>query len=66
VNIAASFDRRGQHVYTGNSKGKVSVYRVSDMELVASFRMTQVVSSSTAVKSIEFSRRGEYDTTERI
>lgn len=59
-NISASFDRRGRHVFTGNSKGKVTVHRVSDAKLVASFRVTQGAASTTAVKSIEFSRRGEY------
>lgn len=59
LNIAASFDRRGKYIFSGNAKGKVLVHSASDMKLVASFRMGQAASSSTAVKSIEFSRRGE-------
>lgn len=53
----ASFDRRGNYIYTGNGKGKVLVLSCPDLEIVASFKIN--VSSATAVKSIEFSRRGE-------
>ncbi|GLH03170.1 hypothetical protein R5R35_014365 [Gryllus longicercus] len=59
LNIVASFDRRGQYVYTGNAKGKVLVLSTSDLELKASFKVTQGTTSATAVKSIEFARRGE-------
>ena len=57
LNIVASFDRRGQYVFTGNSKGRVLVLSCTGLEVKASFR---VGSSVTAVKSIEFARRGEY------
>jgi len=56
LNIAASFDRRGKYVFSGNAKGKVTVHRVSNMNFEASFKIGQ---GATAVKSIEFSRRGE-------
>ncbi|XP_014259788.1 retinoblastoma-binding protein 5 homolog [Cimex lectularius] len=56
LTIVASFDRRGQHIYTGNSKGKVLVFSVPSLEMKASFRVAQ---SATAIKSIEFARRGE-------
>ncbi|KAL1122098.1 hypothetical protein AAG570_003504, partial [Ranatra chinensis] len=56
LNIVASFDRRGQYVFTGNSKGRVLILTHPSLELKASFR---VGSSVTAVKSIEFARRGE-------
>lgn len=56
LNIVAAFDRRGQYIYTGNSKGKILVFSCSDLELKVSFR---VGASSTAIKSIEFARRGE-------
>ena len=59
LNIVASFDRRGDHIYTGNSKGKVSAFQAKDMKLLASFRIGQGASSTTAVKTVEFSRRGE-------
>uniref|UniRef100_A0A0A9W5Q1 Retinoblastoma-binding protein 5 n=1 Tax=Lygus hesperus TaxID=30085 RepID=A0A0A9W5Q1_LYGHE len=54
--IVASFDRRGQFIYTGNSKGKMSVFSCPELELKASFK---VATSATAVKSIEFARRGD-------
>uniref|UniRef100_A0A8D8ZPB1 Retinoblastoma-binding protein 5 homolog n=1 Tax=Cacopsylla melanoneura TaxID=428564 RepID=A0A8D8ZPB1_9HEMI len=53
LSIVASFDRRGQHVVTGNSKGKVLVLSCPALELKASFK-----ASTTAIKSIEFARRG--------
>nr|CAD7399142.1 unnamed protein product [Timema cristinae] len=59
LNIVASFDRRGEFVYTGNGRGKVSVLTVSELSLKASFKVTQGTTSATAVKSIEFARRGD-------
>lgn len=56
MTIVASFDRRGQHIYTGNAKGKVLVLECPKLALKASFRVT---ASATAVKSIEFARRGK-------
>lgn len=55
----ASFDRRGKHIYTGNAKGKILVLNAETLEIVASFRIIVGSSSATAVKSIEFARRGE-------
>lgn len=59
MNIVASFDRRGDYVYTGNAKGKVLVLDAKNLEIKASFRIVLGSSSATAVKSIEFARRGE-------
>lgn len=59
LNIVASFDRRGKHIYTGNAKGKILVLDVESLEIVASFRIIVGTSSATAVKSIEFARRGD-------
>ncbi|XP_013398512.1 retinoblastoma-binding protein 5 homolog [Lingula anatina] len=58
LNIVASFDRRGDHVYTGNAKGRVLVFNASTLEIDASFRVTTGTSNTTAIKSIEFARRG--------
>ena len=55
--VVAAYDRRGEHIFTGNERGRIMVFRDSDMELTASFRLS---SSLTAVKSIEFARRGRY------
>ncbi|XP_060520098.1 retinoblastoma-binding protein 5 homolog [Cylas formicarius] len=59
LNIVASFDRRGDYVYTGNAKGKVLVLDSKSLEIKASFRIMLGTSSATAVKSIEFARRGD-------
>ncbi|XP_044752754.1 retinoblastoma-binding protein 5 homolog [Coccinella septempunctata] len=59
LNISASFDRRGNYVYTGNSKGKVLVLDSKTLEVKASFRIVLGTSSAAAVRSIEFARRGD-------
>ncbi|KAK2706436.1 retinoblastoma-binding protein 5 homolog [Artemia franciscana] len=58
LNIVASFDRRGDHIYTGNGRGKVLVLCSKTLENKASFKVTQGTTSVTAIKTIEFSRRG--------
>ncbi|XP_074652358.1 retinoblastoma-binding protein 5-like isoform X2 [Tubulanus polymorphus] len=58
LNIVAAFDRRGQYIYTGNAKGRMLVFETKSMKLMASFRVTTGSSSTTAIKSIEFARRG--------
>ncbi|XP_026677187.1 retinoblastoma-binding protein 5 homolog [Diaphorina citri] len=71
LSIVASFDRRGQHVVTGNSKGKVLVLSCPALELKASFKASTTAiklafpghtqceeTGDTAIKSIEFARRG--------
>lgn len=60
LNIIASFDRRGKYIYTGNAKGKILVLNSHTLEIEASFKITVGTSSATAVKSIEFARRGEW------
>jgi len=57
LSIVASFDRRGKHVYTGNSKGKMSICSVPDLVPVASFKISQSGICSAAVKSVEFAQR---------
>ncbi|XP_022186648.1 retinoblastoma-binding protein 5 homolog [Nilaparvata lugens] len=54
--IVASFDRQGSHIYTGNAKGKILVFSCPELTLKASFK---IAPSATAVKSIEFARRGD-------
>lgn len=58
LNVVASFDRRGDYIYTGNAKGKILVLKTDTQELVASFRVTTGTSNTTAIKSIEFARKG--------
>ena len=57
LTIVAAFDRRGLNIYTGNGKGKVLVVSCPGLEIKSSFKINN--SSATAVKSIEFARRGE-------
>lgn len=69
LNIVATFDRRGDHIYTGNAKGKILVMNSHTLDIVASFKITVGTSSATAVKSIEFARRGDsflINTSDRI
>jgi len=57
LHIFASFDKRGKHIYTGNSKGKIIIVNRDKLSIVKQFKLTQTMSN--AVKGIEFSRRGE-------
>ncbi|KAK3801186.1 hypothetical protein RRG08_028196 [Elysia crispata] len=59
LNIIASFDRRGRYIYTGNAKGRIMAFHVENLEQAASFRVTTGGLNTTAIKSIEFARRGE-------
>ncbi|XP_057181661.1 retinoblastoma-binding protein 5 isoform X2 [Triplophysa rosa] len=58
LNVVAAFDRRGEYIYTGNAKGKILVLSTDTQDLVASFRVTTGTSNTTAIKSIEFARKG--------
>jgi len=56
--IVASYDTRGKHIFTGNSRGKIIVFTNNGkgFKIVSDFKITQ--QGTTAVKGIEFSRRG--------
>jgi len=56
--IVATYDTRGKHIFTGNSRGKILVFtnNAKGFKMVSEFKVTQ--QGSTAVKGIEFSRRG--------
>lgn len=58
-NVISSFDRRGEHIFCGNSKGKISVFRTQTKELITTFKVTNGNSSAAAIKQIEFARRGD-------
>jgi hypothetical protein len=45
--------------FQGSSESTSEPSTATEMKLVSSFRVTQQVSSTTAIKSIEFSRRGK-------
>merc|ERR1719422_2546394 len=57
LHVYASYDKRGKHIFTGNSKGKILIVDRETLEVVKQFRVTQTISNS--VKGIEFSRRTE-------
>lgn len=59
LNIIASFDRRGRHIYTGNARGRILAFNINTLDVVASFRVTTGGLNTTAIKSLEFARRGE-------
>ncbi|EUB64473.1 Retinoblastoma-binding protein [Echinococcus granulosus] len=56
--VVASYDRRGTHIYTGNSRGKVCIYDTKTLKVVNQFRSISTATNA-AIKSIEFARRGE-------
>lgn len=58
LNIVASFDRRGANIFTGNARGRILVLDSETLEVKASYKISQGTASNTAVKSIEFARRG--------
>jgi len=52
--VVASFDRRGNRIVTGSSRGKLLVFDTTEeMSLVCTIKLV-----GTAIKSIEFARRG--------
>jgi len=67
TNIVATYDPRGKHIYTGNSKGRILIVSnekdassgEKKFKTVTSFKVTQAASSTTAIKSIEFARRSK-------
>lgn len=66
LNIIASFDKRGQHIYTGNAKGRLSIMRCpntfkenKEPEMVSSFRIQTTGSTPAAIREIEFGARNK-------
>jgi len=64
--VVAAYDHRGKNVFVGNARGRVLVLAEEGdskdgnySRKVACFRVSQQASSTTAIKSIEFSRRGK-------
>lgn len=65
-NIIGSFDKRGQYIYTGNAKGKLTVIRCPKTisigmtpEIVSSFRIQASGSTPAAIREIEFGARNK-------
>lgn len=66
-NIVASFDRRGQYIYTGNAKGRLAIIKcpktLSDESdqpaIVSSYRVQTAGLTPAAIKEIEFGARNK-------
>jgi len=59
LHIFATYDRRGKHIFTGNSKGKITIVDSEKFELKSQFRCSGTAAATNSVKGIEFSRRTE-------
>lgn len=57
-NMVAAFDKRGEYIFTGNAKGKITVINTDTLKELTSFRISTATNANTAIKSIEFARRG--------
>lgn len=67
-NVVAAFDRRGQHIYSGNARGRISIFHcpkslkdqpTNEFELISSFRIQTSGSTPAAVREIEFGARNK-------
>lgn len=66
LNMAASFDKRGQYIYIGNAKGRIVIIKCpnslrndDELEIVSSFRIQYTGSSPAAIREIEFGARNK-------
>lgn len=57
--IICTFDRKGEHIILGNSRGLIVIKTFADLKVVSSFRITTGTSTNTVLKHIEIPRRGE-------
>lgn len=64
MSIISSFDQRGHHIYSGNSKGRLYIVKCPksvgcELEIISSFKVLTGSSTPTAIKEIEFSPRNK-------
>ena len=67
--IISTFDRKGEHIILGNSRGLIVVKTFPDLKTISSFRITTGTSANTVLRHIEIPRRGQYcliNTSDRI
>lgn len=60
-NIVASFDKRGQFIYTGNARGRIVIIKCNpdNPEIVSSFKIQTTGSTPAAIREIEFGARNK-------
>ena len=46
LHIFASFDKRGDNIYTGNSKGKIAIVSRDSLKVIKQFKLTQTLSNT--------------------
>ncbi|CAF0849860.1 unnamed protein product [Didymodactylos carnosus] len=68
-NVTSTFDRKGLHIVSGNSRGLIMIKTFPDLQTISSFRVTTGANNNTVLRHIEFPRRGQYcllNTSDRI
>lgn len=65
-NMVASFDRRGQYIYTGNAKGRLTTMRCptkaeegNNFEIISSFKIQPTGTTPVSIREIEFGPRSK-------
>jgi COMPASS component SWD1 len=57
--IISTFDRKGEHIILGNSRGLIVVKTFPDLKTISSFRITTGTTTNTVLRHIEIPRRGK-------
>ena len=57
--IISTFDRKGEHIILGNSRGLIVVKTFPDLKTISSFRITTGTNANTVLRHIEIPRRGK-------
>lgn len=55
-----TFDRKGEHIILGNSRGLMVVKTFPDLRTVSSFRIATGTNTNTVLRHIEIPRRGNH------
>ena len=65
-NVVASFDRRGEYIYTGGSKGRITIFRCprelneqDNFEMVSSFKIQPIGAAPALIGEIEFAQKNK-------